>query len=68
MVRELMKQMPKSVMLGDEWFVYSMAWLRKWESYVYFDLIEQTKPSDEEARPHPGPVSCSDIILPPNKL
>lgn len=40
MVRELMKQMPKSVMLGDEWFVYSMAWLRKWESYVYFDLIE----------------------------
>jgi hypothetical protein len=46
MIRELMRQMPKSVMLGDEWFVYSMQWLRKWETYVYFDLIEQTKPSE----------------------
>ena len=44
MIRELMRQMPKSVMLGDEWFIYSMAWLKKWECYTYFDLIEQAKP------------------------
>lgn len=67
-IRELMKQMPKSVMLGDEWFVYSMEWLRKWECYTYFDLIDQAKPSDDEHRPHPGPIDCSDILEAPNKL
>jgi hypothetical protein len=62
-----MKQMPKTVGVGDEWFVYSMHWLKKWEKYVYFDLIEQSKPSTEE-RPHPGQVDCSDIVLPVDKL
>lgn len=61
--------MPKSVMLGDEWFVYSMSWLKKWEDYVYFDLIDQTKPSSDNSddRPHPGSVDCSDITLPDAK-
>ena len=62
-----MKQMPKTVMAGDEWFVYSMHWLKKWEQYVYFDLIEQSKPSTEE-RPHPCQVDCSEIVLPEDKL
>lgn len=68
-VQELMRLMPKSVQLGEEWFVYSMVWLRKWEDYVYFDLIDSTKPSSgsSDSRAHPGPVDCSDIILPDSK-
>ena len=68
-VRELMRLMPKAVKLGEEWFVYSMDWLKKWEDHVYFDLIDSTKPSSgsSEARAHPGPVDCSDIFLPDQK-
>ena len=65
-IREMMKHMPKTVLLGDEWFVYGMEWLKKWEQYVYFDLIDGSKPSNDE-RPNPGPVDCSDIILPADK-
>lgn len=39
-IRDLMCKMPKLVKLNEEWFVYSMEWLQKWERYVYFDLIE----------------------------
>lgn len=61
-----MREMPKLVTVGEEWFVYSMEWLQRWERYVYFDLIEESKPSSDEQRPHPGPVDCSSITEPPN--
>jgi hypothetical protein len=63
-----MRQMPKSVEVSEEWFVYSMHWLEKWERYVYFDLIEESKPSSDELRPNPGPVDCADITEPNTKL
>ena len=67
-IRDFMCKMPKSVTLNEEWFVYSMEWLQQWERYVYFDLIEESKPSSEEKRPHPGPVDCSAITEAPNRL
>ena len=66
-IRNMMQSIPKAVSDKEEWFVYSMEWLRKWENYVYFDLIEQSKPSHDEERPHPGPVDCSNIIQETNK-
>ena len=63
-----MRQMPKSVEVSEEWFVYSMHWLEKWERYVYFDLIEESKPSSDKLRPNPGPVDCADITEPNTKL
>lgn len=63
-----MRLMPKTVSIKEEWRVYSVSWLKKWEHYTYFDLIEQTKPSNEEARPFPGPIDCSDILVEPDKL
>ena len=45
-----------------------MKWLKKWEFYVYFDLIDESKPSIDEKRPHPGKIDCSDIIAPVDKL
>lgn len=56
-VRELIKSMPKSVEKKSEWFVVSMCWINKWQTYVGFE--EGSKPEPDHP---PGPIDNTDII------
>mmetsp|Transcript_31098 Transcript_31098/g.47497 ORF Transcript_31098/g.47497 Transcript_31098/m.47497 type:complete len:81 (-) Transcript_31098:2782-3024(-) len=47
--------MPKAVKVGSEWYLVSMKWIQKWQSYVGFE----GEPSSEK----PGKMDNSDIVL-----
>lgn len=52
--------MPKSVKVGSIWFVISMSWIQKWQSYVGFDELSK----GETQKEHPGKIDNCDIIEP----
>ena len=56
-VKKLIKEMPKSVKEGSEWYIVSMKWINKWQNYVGFNQEESTKGD------HPGQIDNSDIVL-----
>ena len=52
--------MSKRVEIGEEWFIVSMKWIKKWQEHVGFESESQ----DESARgPNPGKIDSTDIVL-----
>ena len=56
--------MDTKVTEGSLWYVISMAWIRKWRTYVYFDHLmgQPSESTSDEERVHPGPIDNSDIL------
>ena len=59
-VKELLRNMKKTVEEGEEWYIVSMAWINKWQKYVGFDNEDG---EDDPRGDHPGQMDNSDIIL-----
>lgn len=60
----MIQAMPKRVEKGSEWFVVGMGWIKKWQKWVYLDLLSTQTEGNEKDRAHPGKLECSDIIQP----
>ena len=64
-----MGDMPKRVEVGQEWFVVSMKWIKKWQQFVGFESTTAGGDDEEggaaapEYGPKPGKIDNSDIIL-----
>ena len=54
-VKQLLADMPKSVVPDSVWFAVSMAWIYKWQTFVGFE-------SDPQPDHPPGPMDNTDII------
>ena len=38
-IRSLLQNMARIVEPGTTWYLIAMSWMKKWQSYVYFDKI-----------------------------
>jgi len=65
-MRSLIRKMDTFPTAGSVWYLVSMAWIKKWQAYVYMDKIEESDTVTQ--RDHPGKLDCSDIIEPTTKL
>lgn len=50
-IKKMIKNMPKTVEVGSEWYIVSMYWIEKWQKYVNFD---ESKNWDLVSAMHPG--------------
>ena len=64
-----LKNMPTRIEVGSEWYFLPKAWLDKWETWCYVDVI--TCPVDDSSvnlqeveRVHPKRIKFSDLFLP----
>lgn len=57
-IRDLIKNMPKNIKPGSQWFIVSMTWINRWQAYVGFDDGSQPQPAK-----HPGQMDNTDIII-----
>jgi hypothetical protein len=53
-VKQLIKDMPKTIEVGSVWYIVSMSWIHKWQQFTGFD-----GPSNNQ---NPGKIDSSDII------
>lgn len=61
--------MSKRVEIGEQWFIVSMKWIKKWQDHVGFEA-ESTNADDEnesaaapQLGPNPGKIDNRDIIV-----
>lgn len=55
--------MPTRVEEGSLWFVVSMNWIKKWQQWVYFDIIVGNSSTSDNQATKPPKVNSSDILL-----
>ena len=61
-VRAMIKDMPKLVREGQEWFVISMSWIKKWQAHCGFDSLDSEDQAEAQFGPPPGKIDNTDII------
>ena len=62
-VKQMLANMAKTVAVGSEWYIVSMSWIQKWQSYVGFKSGDDEESKDAtENGPHPGKIDNSDIL------
>lgn len=67
-VREMISSMPKLVEKGSKWFVLDMSWVKKWQEYIYFDLILGVADQVSSEEPEmPEALDWSSITKPVSK-
>lgn len=66
-VQKMMKAMASRIEIGEQWFIISMKWIKKWQKYVG---IEQTEDDDDnraaqssDDAPSPGKIDNSNILV-----
>ena len=61
LVKEMIKNMAKTVEVDSVWYIVSMSWITRWQNSVGFDKEEG---DDEPLGKAPGKMDNQDIVEP----
>ena len=53
-VRDMIKEMAKVPELGSTWYIVSMNWIARWQSFVGFDKDDKEDDIEDLKKAHPG--------------
>jgi hypothetical protein len=52
---------------GEQVYLVANSWVKNWQAYVYWDLIESDNKPEDLDRAYPGSIDCSEILAQASK-